>query len=288
MTDAVVTNTPAISAEVPAVVDTAAIVADATPAEIRKMKLRVNEQDIELPEDEVIRLAQKGKYADQQMQTAAQARKQAEELIRMLKTNPMKALQHEALGLDVKKIISDYINEQAEEAQLTPEQKELRELRKMKADGEAEVERQTQAEQEKLVTQQAAIIQEQWETEITDALKTSGLPKTNYTVKQIAHYMKIAIEKGYKNVSPKTVLPLVREDFVRTQNDMYGQADEDTLASMLGDDLINKIVKTHLNKSKKANTPAGLQKPQVVKDSKSSQPEKKVMTRKEWLARFDK
>lgn len=255
-----------------------------TAAEIRKLKLKIEGQELELPEDEVIKLAQKGKYADKQLQSASQARKQAEELIRLLKTDPMAALQHEALGLDVKKIISDYVNKQATDARLTPEQKELRDLRKMKQEQEENARKSQETAREQEINERAGVIQQEIESEITEVLSTSGLPKTNYTVQRIAHYMKLALTKGYKNVTPKSVLPLVKEDFIRTQNDMYGQADEDTLAEMLGDELLSKVVKAHLKKTQKGNVKPSNKttSPTVVTNKQDNQP-KKGMTRAEYL-----
>ena len=89
------------------------IKADAKVEEVKSQKkkyqLKVNNKvrDIELDlgnDEEVQKYLQKAMGADERFQEAAQVRKQMDQLIHELKTNPMAILKHKALGLDIKKM----------------------------------------------------------------------------------------------------------------------------------------------------------------------------------------
>ena len=58
---------PVVDPKAAPVVDPKAKVEPVTPTEIRKMKLKIQDEEIEMGEDEVIKLAQKGKFADKQI-----------------------------------------------------------------------------------------------------------------------------------------------------------------------------------------------------------------------------
>lgn len=252
-----------------------------TAAEIRKMKLKIGEQEVELPEDEVVKLAQKGKAADKAFQEGARARKQAEALIAMLKNDPLGALQHEAIGHDVKKIIADYIRTQAEEAKLTPAERKARDLENELKTYKEKEESAKEQERQRLINERAKEIHESWEKEMIEVLQTSGLPRTNFTAERVAYWMEVGIKNG-KDVTPKMVVPLVKADIEKAFKDMYGAADDSTLAALLGDEGLAKASREYLKKQKKG--PANnLEKPHVSRDAGKSGGQKKVLNEKDWL-----
>ena len=110
-----------------------------TPAQAaaRKKKFQVKtngkarEVEVDLDnEEEIKRYIEKAYGADEKFQEAAMTRKQAEALIELLKTDPRKILSHPDLGIDVKALAHQIINEELEEMAKSPEQKRLEEMEK--------------------------------------------------------------------------------------------------------------------------------------------------------------
>ena len=73
--------------------------------EIRRLKLKVDDREEELPEDEVIRLAQLGRGAGKRFAEAAEKSKQAEQFMRMLREDPKSVLSNPNLGIDMRKLV---------------------------------------------------------------------------------------------------------------------------------------------------------------------------------------
>lgn len=249
-----------------------------------KLKLVVDKQEMELDEDEVIKRAQKATYADQEIKKATQMRKQSEALITRLKTDPFGVLKDPSIGLDVKQLVAQYIEQEMEEHNLTPEQKELKELKKYKSERDEEANAVKKAETEKEITAESNRLQNEWNKEFNEILADKSLPQSPYVMDRVLHYMKVAMKMGKKNVSPKKVLPLVKEDFNRTQSGLIDESDDDTLFNMLGSDRIDRIVKAHLKRNTKVNTvpETGRQavKPQII-NKVGGKPQ--VKSSKQWM-----
>ena len=95
-----------------------------------------------------------------------------------------------------------------------------------------------------------------------------------------------AIENGYENATAKDLVGLVREDYMNDIKELFGQADEDTLLSMLGDGLTEKTVKAHMSKVKSKQKTTG-EKTTGEKPKPQLRPQpQKYMTKDEWRARI--
>lgn len=254
-------------------------------AAIRKLKLKIDQQEVEMDEPEVIKLAQKGKYADQKLQEAAQLDRRSREIVELLKKDPFKALSHPSLGHDVKQLIAKYIEDAADEGRMTPEQKELRELRAFRKEQEDARKAELDAKHKKELDVAIQAETKRLENDMMEALATSGLPKTEFTVDRIVYYMKTALSNGLENVTVKSVLPLVREDFENAHRSLFAQHSEDTLADLLDDELLAKASKAYMKKVNKTQPAAKTTTttPVIVKDSAKKDKEKtKFVSPKEW------
>src|SRR5271165_3687465 len=99
--------------------------AEPSKAEIRRLKLKLDGADIELSEDEVVQLAQLSAGAQKRFMEASQSRKQTEDLLQFLKTNPIEAMRR--LGLDPRKISEEHLVSELKKEAESPEQKRIRE-----------------------------------------------------------------------------------------------------------------------------------------------------------------
>lgn len=252
---------------------------------LRKFKVKVEGQELEVPEDELISNYQLRKASDKRFQEAMQARKQSEEFIRLLKTDPVKVLNHPSIGLDAKKWAEEYLISEMQREMMSPEEKQIAEYKEKLSKyekQEAEYKAQQENAQKEAVKQK---YQADYHKQIVEALDTSGLPKTEYTVQRMIHYMSKALSAEYE-LSAKDVTDLVRRDYINDTKALYSGLDSDALISILGDDVAGKLRKADLAKIKQ------MQKGPVQNNSgvSTSSPVKKDtrMSKDEWRDMLDK
>lgn len=242
----------------------------------RKYQLKVNNKvkDLEIDlsnDEEVQKYLQKAMASDEKFQEAATLRKQVEQLVQELKTNPLAILKHPQLGIDIKALAQQVLNEELEDMQLSPEQKKIRELESALKEKE---EKEKLAQSEKETAERARYEQEAManlDDQVTEALSHSNLPKSPYVVRRIADSMLAAMEMGYKDVTPEQVLPFVEEQILGEINRLFESAPEDmfdkVMESVVGKKHLDKYRKSKVSKSKpKAQTTTAAQ----VKDTGSS------------------
>lgn len=238
--------------------------AKAAEAMRKKYSLKVNNKvkDIELDlsnDEEVQKYLQKAMAADEKFMEAANVRKQAEQLVHALKTNPLAVLMHPELGLDVKALAQQVLTQELEDMKKTPEQKRIEELEKALKDKE---ERERTLEEEKRSAEMAKIQEQAYQeldSQITEALSKSELPKSPYVVKRIADAMIEAVNMGYKDVTVTQILPFVEDQITSEFQRMFDEAPEQTaeklMEKIVGKKNLDKYRKTKVARVKKTATP---------------------------------
>lgn len=214
---------------------------------LNKRKVKVDGEEFEVDDDELVSNYQLKKASDKRFSEGMQARKQAEEFIRLLKTDPSKVFSHPSIGVDAKKWAEEYLIGEMQREMMSPEERQMEEYRAKLAKYE-EQEQMTKKEQEE--AQRNAVkqkYQEHYNKEIIGALDSSGLPKTEFTVQRMIHYMSKALEHNYE-VSAKDVTELVRRDYIQDTKSLYSGLDAEALIKILGDDVASKIRKADLAK----------------------------------------
>ena len=252
-------------------------------ANAKKYKVKIDGQEAEVDEQELINNYQIRKASDKRFQEGMQARKQAEEFVKLLKTDPVKVLTHPTIGADFKKLAEDYLLKEIEQQMMTPEQRKMQEYQQKLA---AYEEQEKIAKQQQEAAQKQAIqqkYQDEYNKQIVGALETSGLPKTEFTVQRMVYYMYKALEAGY-NVTANDVTDLVRRDYINDTKALYSGLDEEALFKILGDDVANKIRKADLRKFKSNTGPVKVNSPGAGL-SKSIKPEK--ITKDMWRKKLE-
>ena len=219
----------------------------------RSFKVSIDGAESSIDEATLIRDYQTNQSAQKRFQEAAQTRAQAEEVLKLFKEDPRKAFAK--LGVNEKEWAERILNEQMQDDMLTPDQKQMRDYKRqldqIAEEKRAAAEEAQAAEDTRLQAQYSETLSNQ----IVNVLQTSGLPKNQTTVRAIATYMRQAYDNGMTNVTPEQVLPYVRADYEAMLRDILGTSDDNQLLTFLGDDMVNKVVKGHLNKVK-PNLPA--------------------------------
>lgn len=277
--------------------------ADGQPTEaqvaeaIRKFKLVIGGKEQEVDEKTLISMAQMGEGARQKFNQAALMRKQAEDFVRMLKTNPEQVLAHPDIGLDVREWAEKFLYERLKQEQLSPEERERVELKKRVEQMEGEKKEQERLAQEAKFKEAQEHFRENLQNDIIKVLDQSGLPKTPYTIRRMAHHMlesRMAAQKYYEEtgvkvepLGPADVVDLVMNDYIDEHNQLLGALPGDKLLSILKEDVRKKIREAELAAMKGGTkvpqpVPAGEQPPA---NPAREQPAKKGLTMQEWRER---
>lgn len=268
----------------------------------RKLKLKIDGRDEELAESEVINWAQRGRSADKRFQEAAAQRKQAEDFLSLLKTDPEKVLSNPAVGVDLRKFAEDYLAKQLKKQQLTPEQQKIQELQdQLRSKDEEKQTEQRQREQQEFQAM-TTHYQQEFDRSIPEAISNAGLPKTPFTVERMTRYMINAIQNGI-DIAPSNVVEMVRQDYISDLTSITTSMDGDTLLKLFGEQIANKIRKADLARLRKstipqydaAPTPSGEADPgetfnevKPVAPRPRQAPAPKPQTLHEWRAEMDK
>lgn len=235
----------------------------------RKYKVKLNGEEVEVDEDELIRNYQLRKVSDQKHQEGVRARKQAESFLKMLKSDPSKVLSDPRIGIDVKKFAEDIIYKNLQQEMMTPQQRELAEYKEKVQRYESEQKRIADEAANKEATTLHEQQRDTYVNDISDALSNAGLPKNDYTVQRIVGEMTKAIKAGFSNVKASDVVDLVHAQFVKDTKALYGSSSEETLMKLLGDEVAGKIRNYDVESYRQKNA---IPKSTNVKGKKSGKP----------------
>jgi hypothetical protein len=249
----VTATTPAVTA--PVVPDTKAPVTDPKVADpivldtkpiSKKYKVKIDGKDEEVEEAELLKGYSHGTAANKKMQEAAALRKQSEEFVNLLRTDPWKLLEDPRLGHNARKIAEEYVWKKIQEDQMTPEQKELAEARQKLTSYEEEKKAAAKIKEDQEHATLQAKYASDYSNDIIKTLEVAGLPKTPGTVKRMAYYMSQALARNIKDpkypvLGAKDVVELVKQDYINESKELFGALDAEMLVKLLGDDVAGKI-----------------------------------------------
>lgn len=175
-----------------------------------KIKHKIDGKEVELTGEEILNLKSLEQASQERFQQAAKKMKEAEALserakradvfdqfIEYAKKDPRAIWEFaEQFGHDPRKLAGDLLSEIYEYEKMTPEQRELAELRKYRESQEAERERSKQTEAER----QQAQLEESYASRLNDEFeaffKEQGTKPDPLTVKFIVGYLNNAAEEG--------------------------------------------------------------------------------------------
>lgn len=243
----------------------------------RLYRVKVDGQEFEVPEEELIRGYTHGKAAAKRMEEASMTRKEAEQVLRIFRENPREAFK--MLGTDARKFAEQVINDELNEAMLSPQERELRDYKRRVEQYESESRRAKEEYERNQMEADIARQAESIQTSIIDTLESAGLPKTERTVGRIVYYMQAALQAGY-NVTPRDVIEQVRADYKADLNSLLGGLPEDALEAFIGTENYRKIAKSTV-KAAKGSTSV----PKSVNQNRPSAEGKKVLSPKDFFNR---
>lgn len=255
---------------------------------IKKLKYKVDgkefEESLNLDDEESLRHhVQMSKAAQKRMSEAANEKKQVQQFVRALKENPLAVLNNPSLGLDFRKLAEQYLLEEIQRETMSPEQIKLKQAEKIIQERENEFKSKREKEEQAQIEQLQSHYVQEYEKTIVTALSDSGLPKNPMTVKRMAELMQKNIQHGM-DLEPKDLARLVREELVSELQSIVGDSDGDSLLSLLGDGVSDKIRKHDLASLNKKMMNQSKQ----VSPSTSEKQEKRSLSRDEWREQLAK
>jgi hypothetical protein len=227
----------------------------------KKYRLKVDKQEEEVDEAELVRRAQLGTAAHRRMQKAAEAERQAAELREKLKSP--KGIRDlidsgEYDPNELREVLEDvYKRKYLDPESLTPEQRRIQELEARERQRE-DADKRTQAEAHE--TQKKALLahhKAQYVKSIKEALTVGKLPQSEKMVKLAAEEIYLMKKAGLP-IDPKEVAAAVRRRKTEEHRAFYEGADEDTLREVLGEPLMKRFLKISIDwyKKQRATPPA--------------------------------
>ncbi len=259
-------------------------------AEIKKFKVKIDGQESEVDEAELVSGYQTRKASDKAFREGQAAKKQAEQFASLLKSDFLKVLESPELGLSEDQIIDQleqYMYKKYKFRDLPEDQQRLlkdsEELQRIRDEQNESKKRQDEEKAQALQAHYA----DQYSKQFVSALETSGLPKTERTIRSMVRHMTNALQNGI-DVTPQEVVHLVREDYDSDYKSLYQSADPQTLIKLLGEDVVRKLVEANTS-----NLRSPLQEA-VRNTSKPSGPgssitkKGKAMTKQEWRDKMDR
>lgn len=226
---------------------------------LKKFLLRVDgkevEEEIDLSNEEQLkRHLQLSRVAQKRMQEASELKKQAiaeiqrrDQLLEMALSNPEDFFRK--TGRDPYEIAEQLILKKFEQAQMTPEQKELLELREFRKQSEEFRKQQELDEKRRNDEEQLSLEEQKYKTEldqgIGEAITKSGLPKTKFFVKQIALKIHNYAQRG-KDLTADQAVELIKLDLNSDIKEFLGSMDAKAIQDFLGKDILDRIRKSDI------------------------------------------
>lgn len=215
----------------------------------KKYKVKVEGQEHEVDEAELLRGYSINKMATRRAQEAAQMRKQAQEVLELAKSDPVAFLQHPSIGADVKKLFQSHLQRELEMQQMSPDQRELAELR---LQYEAEKKHRESYEQQRKQEEgqrQVDYYRQEYDKSASAALAESGLPRTPTTLRRMAELQMKNLKMGL-DLEPSQLTSIVREEIAAEQVEILKSLSGEQLHKMLGEETGKKLREYDLSRLK--------------------------------------
>lgn len=221
--------------------------AQAKPPPEELFELKVNGKVEKLTRSQLLLRAQKAEAGERRFREAAEAQKKAEALIAEFEADPEAVLAK--LGKDPSAIIDAHLAKKAKDATLTPEQRELEQLRKERDELKAKHEA---TEKEKQTAAQAAEDEKtaaRLEETLLSAADKAGMDRNAQTLEQLCdvalEYIEMGIQVDAAQVCDE-VQRRQKEHVSARDQKILSKLPDEKLAEYLGPDVLARLNKASL------------------------------------------
>lgn len=214
-------------------------------------ELKADGKQLKLSEEQMRAYASLGLAGQKRMEEAAHLRKQAESALGKLTKDPIQAALDAGVPLEqVRKTIESWYKQNIiDKEMMTPEQRELAELKAWKEQEEGRKKQEEEKIRLEAQEKEDLILRDQLQKEIIETIEKTGLPKTKFTASRIAFWKAQNLSRGF-DAPEEVILQQVRSEAQGIIHSMTEAADGQALIDLLGENLINKIRKYDLERLK--------------------------------------
>jgi hypothetical protein len=204
----------------------------------------------EIPVREAIRLQQLEKASRSRFDESARIKSEAEKKMKEYEElDPDEFLKRR--GFDPIEYAEKKLQALLEDMEKSPEQKELEQLRKMKAEKDAEEKKRKETEERAQLTRQEQEeiqkYQEEFEASMVKAFEASNLPRHPFFIAQAAAIMGEAANKGI-DLTPEESISLIKKRSSALIPSLLEQLDDESFETMLGKKNLERVRQKLLSK----------------------------------------
>ena len=253
-----------------------------------KLKVNGEEQVEDLEMDEISRRLQKVAGIEKKAEQAAKQHKTATEFFKLMKENPVEFAKRARENgiMDPDAFAVEIINSKLKWEQMTPEQRELEQLRQKDAIRTKQDKDREEAEHKAKLEQETQEYRESLEKEIVDAFSSVKLPKTPWTTARIAAYIDAGLSNG-KQYKVSDVARIVQKEYHSMVNEVLGAFPEDDILNFLKPEIQETISRARVKRLTPAPViPGAAPKAQKAPEDPKLNPRKQKLSRT-WLRRDD-
>lgn len=254
------------------------------------VEIKVNGQVRKLTPEQLRAFASKGMGADEKFEEAARIRKEREQFEDMLERNPRMFIEKK-LGKDkANKMYQEALYEAIMAERMTPEQRQMLEEKKALELEKHEIENWKKDQEKSQLENMEKHYLAEYDKSISSAIASSGLPKTARTVRRMTELMLKNLDNEI-DLSADDVVQLVKEDYIKEFQEMFGSAEGDAIAEIFGDGPYQKLRKRDLARlSSVGNKSSGVEVKAVDNNATSGQAsgDGKALTMDEWEEMMEK
>lgn len=230
-----------------------------------RYKVKVDDQELEVDEDELLRGYQLSKASNRRFEEAARIRKEAEAqaaaikqhastLLQGLRESPAETLA--ALGIDVDDLSESYVANKLQRAMMDPRELELIDTKRKLQEYEQMQQQQQMTYQQQQHQKEVEALSNEFDTKIQQALMASNLPKTPYTAHRVADILLAAAENDI-DLDPATVVPQVYQELQEGLGQVASTLSGEALIDFIGPEALARIRKADVARLKNPRAEGG-------------------------------
>lgn len=215
-------------------------VSEAAKEAIRKHKLKVDGQEVEVDDEELKRGYGLQKVATKRMQEGLAAKRQAEEFVKMLRDPEQLDTLLEKLGHKPRELYEQKLAAKLKYEMMDPKEREFLETKRERDALAAEKKALMEAKEKEQIDKLKEHFTQKYNTEIVEALKDTPIPQNKNSVARMAEYIAKAA-KAKIPMSAKEAAILVQQDLEEVQTRIYKDATPEQLIKLLGEEGLQKL-----------------------------------------------
>lgn len=221
-----------------------------------KHKVKVDGKFVEVDYNTLVSKFSKAEAADKRFMEAVQLKNQADQILsqfQQLQQNPEMLVN--VLGEDnFTKLAEQVLYKKYSRDDMSPEQRELEELRELKNRYEQERIEAERLQQAQKHQEEVNSYKQQYERRFDNVLKQMNWPKTPETVARIARFYQASAENGYEPTD-SDIQNFLEANYSSELKNIFSNVSVDKLYQMIGDDGLKALRQYDLQKVKSNRVP---------------------------------